>query len=143
MGGSSLCPEVLSETFGQLPGGPRVHVLDSTDPAQVAAVDASVDLSHTLVIVASKSGSTLEPNIFHAYFYQRMVEAVGAANAGRHFIGITDPGSKPDRRRARRLPAHRCRHAEHRRTLFRARPSAPCPRRRGLTPAMAHGAVAI
>ncbi len=94
MGGSSLCPEVLSETFGQLPGGPRVHVLDSTDPAQVAAVDASVDLSRTLVIVASKSGSTLEPNIFHAYFYQRMVEAVGAANAGRHFIAITDPGSK-------------------------------------------------
>ena len=94
MGGSSLCPEVLSETFGQLPGGPRVHVLDSTDPAQVAAVDASVDLSSTLVIVASKSGSTLEPNIFQAYFYQRMVEAVGAANAGRHFIAITDPGSK-------------------------------------------------
>src|SRR4029079_2426705 len=94
MGGSSLCPEVLSETFGQLPGGPRVHVLDSTDPAQVAAVDASVDLSRTLVIVASKSGSTLEPNIFQAYFYQRMVEAVGAANAGRHFIAITDPGSQ-------------------------------------------------
>jgi glucose-6-phosphate isomerase len=94
MGGSSLCPEVLSETFGQLPGGPRVHVLDSTDPAQVAAVDASVDLSSTLVIVASKSGSTLEPNIFHAYFYHRMVETVGAANAGRHFIAITDPGSK-------------------------------------------------
>ena len=45
---------------------------------QVAAIDASVDLSRTLVVVASKSGSTLEPNIFQAYFYQRMVEAVGA-----------------------------------------------------------------
>jgi transaldolase / glucose-6-phosphate isomerase len=94
MGGSSLCPEVLGETFGQLPGGPRLHVLDSTDPAQVAAIDASVDLARTLVIVASKSGSTLEPNIFHAYFHQRMVETVGAAQAGRHFVAITDPGSK-------------------------------------------------
>jgi len=96
MGGSSLCPEVLSETFGQLPGGPRVHVLDSTDPVQVAAVDASVDLARTLVIVSSKSGSTLEPNIFYAYFHQRMVETVGAANAGRHFVAITDPSSKLD-----------------------------------------------
>ena len=94
MGGSSLCPEVLSETFGQLPGGPRMHVLDSTDPAQVLSVDASVDLARTLVIVASKSGSTLEPNIFHAYFYHRMVETVGVAQAGRHFVAITDPGSK-------------------------------------------------
>lgn len=94
MGGSSLCPEVLAETFGQLPGGPRMHVLDSTDPAQVAAVDVSLDLARTLVIVASKSGSTLEPNIFYAYFHQRMVETVGAAEAGRHFVAITDPGSK-------------------------------------------------
>src|SRR5262249_33547494 len=54
----------------------------------------SVDLARTLVIVASKSGSTLEPNIFHAYFYQRMVDTVGAAQAGRHFVAITDPGSK-------------------------------------------------
>jgi transaldolase/glucose-6-phosphate isomerase len=94
MGGSSLCPEVLAETFGQLPGGPRLHVLDSTVPAQVAALEGDVDLAHTLVIVASKSGSTLEPNIFHAYFFDRMVASVGRAAAGRHFIAITDPGSK-------------------------------------------------
>ncbi len=94
MGGSSLCPEVLAETFGQLPGGPRLHVLDSTVPAQVAALEGDVDLAHTLVIVASKSGSTLEPNIFLAYFFDRMVAAVGRAAAGRHFIAITDPGSK-------------------------------------------------
>jgi transaldolase/glucose-6-phosphate isomerase len=83
MGGSSLCPEVLAETFGQLPGGPRLHVLDSTDPTQVASVESRVDLSRALVVVASKSGSTLEPNIFHAYFFQRMVERVGAAPAVR------------------------------------------------------------
>ncbi len=94
MGGSSLCPEVLAETFGQLTGGPRLHVLDSTDPAQVAAVEASVDLAHTLVIVSSKSGSTLEPNIFQAYFYARMRDAVGAERVGRHFVAVTDPGSK-------------------------------------------------
>jgi transaldolase/glucose-6-phosphate isomerase len=94
MGGSSLCPEVLAETFGQLPGGPRLHVLDSTDPTQVASVESRVDLSRALVVVASKSGSTLEPNIFHAYFFQRMVERVGAAQAGRRFVAITDPGSK-------------------------------------------------
>ena len=94
MGGSSLCPEVLAETFGQLSGGPRMHVLDSTDPAQVAAIDASIDLAHTFVIVASKSGSTLEPNIFHAYFYQRLVDTVGESRAGRHFVAITDPGSR-------------------------------------------------
>ena len=94
MGGSSLCPEVLAQTFGQLPGGPRLHVLDSTDPAQVASVESRVDLARTLVIVASKSGSTLEPNIFHAYFFHRMAERVGAAQAGRRFVAITDPGSK-------------------------------------------------
>jgi len=94
MGGSSLCPEVLAETFGQLAGGPKLHVLDSTVPAQVAAIEHEVELPRTLVIVASKSGSTLEPNIFHAHFYERMVAAVGREMAGRHFVAITDPGSK-------------------------------------------------
>jgi transaldolase / glucose-6-phosphate isomerase len=94
MGGSSLCPEVLAESFGPQPGAPRLHVLDSTDPAQVAAVERRVHLSRTLVIVASKSGSTLEPNIFNAYFLDRMTAAVGASEAGRHFVAITDPGSK-------------------------------------------------
>ena len=94
MGGSSLCPEVLAESFGPQAGSPRLHVLDSTDPAQVAALERRVTLASTLVVVASKSGSTLEPNIFSAYFFARMVAAVGAAQAPRHFVAITDPGSK-------------------------------------------------
>jgi glucose-6-phosphate isomerase len=94
MGGSSLCPEVLAESFGPQPGSPRLHVLDSTDPAQVAAVERQVPVPTTLVIVASKSGTTLEPSIFSAYFFERMVAAVGAGQAPRHFVAITDPGSK-------------------------------------------------
>ena len=94
MGGSSLCPEVLAESFGPQAGSPRLHVLDSTDPAQVESLDRRVPLASTLVIVASKSGSTLEPNIFSAYFFDRMVATVGAAQAPRHFLAITDPGSK-------------------------------------------------
>jgi transaldolase/glucose-6-phosphate isomerase len=94
MGGSSLGPEVLATTFGRQPGFPELHVLDSTVPAQVRAVESRVDLARTLVIVASKSGSTLEPNVFKQYFLARMSRAVGAANAGRHFVAITDPGSK-------------------------------------------------
>lgn len=94
MGGSSLCPEVLQMTFGHIAGFPALHVLDSTDPAQVKTFEQKVDIARTLFIVASKSGSTLEPNIFNQYFYQRTVETVGADNAGNHFVAITDPGSK-------------------------------------------------
>jgi transaldolase/glucose-6-phosphate isomerase len=94
MGGSSLCPEVLRMTFGQLPGWPELLVLDSTDPAQVRAFEARVDLGRTLVIVSSKSGTTLEPNIFKQYFFERVKQAVGPDKAGRCFIAITDPGSK-------------------------------------------------
>lgn len=90
MGGSSLCPEVLSITFGIC----NFHVLDSTVPAQVKAVEEKVDLAKTLFIVASKSGSTLEPNCFKQYFYQRVAETVGKENAGKHFVAITDPESK-------------------------------------------------
>jgi transaldolase/glucose-6-phosphate isomerase len=92
MGGSSLCPEVWKETFGAIPGHPELFVLDSTDPAQVQAVEDKVDLGHTLFVVASKSGSTLEPNIFKAYFFEKALQALGT-NAGNHFIAITDPGS--------------------------------------------------
>jgi len=94
MGGSSLCPEVLARTFGSRPGYPTLHVLDSTDPDQVAAFERKVDLSKTLVVVASKSGSTLEPNILDAFFWDRVVKKVGAKDAGRRFVAITDPGSK-------------------------------------------------
>ena len=93
MGGSSLCPDLLAHTFPPETGLPRLLVLDSTDPGQVRAMEERVDLAHTLFFVSSKSGTTLEPNIFAAYFYDRMAAAVGSEAAGSHFIAITDPGS--------------------------------------------------
>ena len=101
MGGSSLCPEVFALTFGQVPGFPRLHILDSTDPAQIRSVEKKLDLAKTLFIVSSKSGSTLEPNIYKQYFFERVQQTVGSNKddndkdkAGSHFIAITDPGSK-------------------------------------------------
>jgi transaldolase/glucose-6-phosphate isomerase len=94
MGGSSLCPEVLRMTFGRIPQFPTLHVLDSTDPAQVKSFEHQIDIAKTLFIVSSKSGSTLEPNIFKQYFFERTKQTVGATKAGAHFIAITDPGSK-------------------------------------------------
>jgi transaldolase / glucose-6-phosphate isomerase len=93
MGGSSLCVEVLELTFGKIDGYPKVLVLDSTDPAQVKTVESKLDIAKTIFIVSSKSGSTLEPNIFKEYFYERVKQVVGAADAGKHFIAVTDPGS--------------------------------------------------
>ncbi len=90
MGGSSLCPEVLAITFGR----ENFHILDSTVPSQVKAVEAKLDLAKTLFIVASKSGSTLEPNCFKRYFFDRVSDLVGKEKAGSQFIAITDPGSK-------------------------------------------------
>src|SRR5271166_280944 len=94
MGGSSLCPEVLSLTFGPQPGFPELRIVDSTDPEQVWTARNEVNLATTLVVVASKSGSTLEPNILKQFFFNEMKNAVGAENAGSHFVAITDPGSK-------------------------------------------------
>jgi glucose-6-phosphate isomerase len=94
MGGSSLCPEVLRMTFGRITRFPTLHVLDSTDPAQVKSFEHQIDIPKTLFIVSSKSGSTLEPNIFKQYFFERTKQAVGAVKVGSQFIAITDPGSK-------------------------------------------------
>ncbi len=94
MGGSSLCPEVFDKTFGKIDGYPQLFVLDSTDPAQVKALESKVDLANTVFIVSSKSGTTLEPNIFKQYFFQRVEQTLGAGKAGSRFIAITDPGSK-------------------------------------------------
>ena len=94
MGGSSLCPEVLAKTFGHIEGFPKLNVLDSTDPAQVRAFENKIDLAKTLFIVSSKSGSTLEPNIFKQYFFERVKETIGPEKAGSRFIAITDPDSK-------------------------------------------------
>jgi transaldolase/glucose-6-phosphate isomerase len=94
MGGSSLCPEVLRLTFGKIAGFPELHVLDSTDPAQIKAIESKIDLKSTLFIVSSKSGGTLEPNIYKQYFFTRVKEVVGEKEAGNRFITVTDPGSK-------------------------------------------------
>ena len=93
MGGSSLCPEVLAKTFGRMPEFPELRIIDSTDPVQVWEVRNEINLPDTLIVVASKSGSTLEPNILKQYFFEQMKFAVGD-EAGAHFIAITDPGSK-------------------------------------------------
>ena len=102
MGGSSLGPEMLGRTFGPQPGWPRFHMLDSTDPAQIRAIDQAIDLDKTLFMVSSKSGGTLEPNIFLDYFLGRVVATGGADHAGEHFVAVTDPGSSLEAR-ARKL----------------------------------------
>ncbi|KAA8389858.1 bifunctional transaldolase/phosoglucose isomerase [Acetobacter tropicalis] len=93
MGGSSLGPEVLAETFGKHEGFGHLYVLDSTDPQQVATYAKKIDPANTLFIVASKSGGTLEPNIMLAYFHDLAKKALGE-KVGSHFVAITDPGSK-------------------------------------------------
>jgi transaldolase/glucose-6-phosphate isomerase len=93
MGGSSLGPEVLAETFAKKPGFPKLHVLDSTDPAQVRTMEKAIDIARTLFIVSSKSGGTTEPNAMKNYFFARVSEAIGADKAGHRFIAVTDPGS--------------------------------------------------
>lgn len=92
MGGSSLCPEVLAETYGQTPGFMQLRVLDSTDPSAVLHAAEWVEVGQTLFVVASKSGGTIEVRSFEAYFYEKVKEQLGAA-AGSQFIAITDPGT--------------------------------------------------
>jgi transaldolase/glucose-6-phosphate isomerase len=94
MGGSSLGPEVLAETFGSKPGHPELIVLDSTDPAQVRRVAGMIDPARTLFVVSSKSGSTLEPDVLHSFFFDMVEKSLGKGKAGDHFIAVTDPGSK-------------------------------------------------
>ena len=93
MGGSSLGPEVLRQCIGSAEGFPALTVLDSTVPARVGTVTRSIDPARALFIVSSKSGGTIEPNSFYKHFRQAVERAVGAERAGRHFVGITDPGT--------------------------------------------------
>ena len=93
MGGSSLGAEVVGHVLGGGEGAPALHVLDTTDPAQIARTASRIDLPRTLCIVSSKSGTTLEPALLAAHFQDRMRQAVGPARAGSHFAAITDPGS--------------------------------------------------
>ncbi|HEY2992169.1 MAG TPA: bifunctional transaldolase/phosoglucose isomerase [Methylomirabilota bacterium] len=94
MGGTVLGVDTLARTFGKTAGFPELHLIDSTDPAQVQAAERKIDLARTLVIVSSKSGSTLEPNALREYFFERVKAAVGPAEAGKRFMAITDAGSK-------------------------------------------------
>jgi transaldolase/glucose-6-phosphate isomerase len=91
MGGSSLCPEVMRETFGKVDDFPELHVLDSTDPAQIKAMENRIDFAKTIFIVSSKSGGTLEPTIFKQYFFERAKQVVGEKDVGSRFMVITDP----------------------------------------------------
>jgi transaldolase/glucose-6-phosphate isomerase len=100
MGGSSLAPDIMGEILGDISGGPatdadwpELHVLDSTDPTQIADLDEKLALDRSLFVVSSKSGSTTEPNAFFAYYYEKVAKLVGTSNAGRQFIAITDPGT--------------------------------------------------
>ncbi|HEV2837300.1 MAG TPA: hypothetical protein VGW58_18415, partial [Pyrinomonadaceae bacterium] len=86
MGGSSLCPEVLARTFGPQPGYPELLVLDSTDPDVIAAFAERIEVEKCLFVIASKSGTTTEPNVFYKFWYDR-------AKSGKNFVVITDPGS--------------------------------------------------
>jgi len=93
MGGSSLCSEVTRRLFGARAGYPRLNVLDSTVPQAVHALETRLDLSRTLFMVASKSGTTTEPAVFHRYFYDR-VKSVKGDKAGENFIAVTDPDTQ-------------------------------------------------
>ncbi len=93
MGGSSLAPDLFSKIFSRPKGYPELIVLDSTDPAAVKQVLDSINLSKSLFIISSKSGSTIETESFYLYFYDLLKRKYGAEAAGEHFVAITDPSS--------------------------------------------------
>ncbi len=92
MGGSSLCPEVLRQTFGLQEGFPELLVLDSTDPDAINNLRQQLDIGRCLFVIASKSGTTTEPIAFHRYWYDEVSKK--SAQPGKSFITITDPGSQ-------------------------------------------------
>src|SRR5215204_2647377 len=87
MGGSSLGPEVIRRSYGEVPGGMSLHLLDSTDPGAIRDVERQIDLDKTFFIVSSKSGGTIETLSHMRYFYER------TGGDGSHFCAVTDPGS--------------------------------------------------
>ena len=113
-------PGSVERNLRRVAGSPDLLVLDSTDPAQVTSFEASIDPARTLFIVSSKSGSTLEPNIFKAYFFDKTKHAVGADKAARHFVAVTDPGSNLRKKRRPTASAISSRPQEHRRPLLGA-----------------------
>ncbi len=96
MGGSSLCPEVFARTFYRESGYPRLHVLDSTVPAELRALEKKIDIARTLFVVSSKSGGTVETLSHCAYFFEQVKERVGGL-VGRSFVAITDSGTPLER----------------------------------------------
>ena len=121
MGGSSLGPEVLAAVFGHKQNFPRLRILDSTVPAQIKALERTLDLGKTLFIVSSKSGSTTEPNIFKDYFFKRVADAVGEGESRPAFcrhhrsgLGAGAGGQGAE------LSQDILRRAQHRRPLLRA-----------------------
>lgn len=100
MGGSSLCPEVLRRTFGRQTDFPELLVLDSTDPDTLARFERQIDLRKTLFVIASKSGTTIEPLSLYRYFFNRVEESLqqespdnNIGDVGSRFVAITDPGT--------------------------------------------------
>jgi len=92
MGGSSLCPEVLRQTFGKQEGYPELLVLDSTDPDAFSDIADQIDITHCLFIISSKSGTTTEPLVFYKYWYDQVGRR--KENPGECFVAVTDPGTK-------------------------------------------------
>jgi transaldolase/glucose-6-phosphate isomerase len=97
MGGSSLAPDILADTFGRCDGYPQLYVLDSTCPQQIKELEEKINVGETLFIISSKSGTTTEPNAFYAYFHEKVSKQVGSSQAGRNFVAITDPGTSLDK----------------------------------------------
>jgi transaldolase/glucose-6-phosphate isomerase len=93
MGGSSLGPDVLRNTFGPVKGYPRLHVLDTTDPATILSTRRKIQVGKTLFIVASKSGETTETLSHFAYFWDQVQKSGKGGKAGRQFAAVTDPGT--------------------------------------------------
>ncbi|MDT7541457.1 MAG: transaldolase / glucose-6-phosphate isomerase [Acidobacteriota bacterium] len=91
MGGSSLCPEVLRQTFGQQQGSPELLVLDSTDPDTIASFASRIDVERTLFVISSKSGTTTEPLAFYKYWFDQVGQR--SKEPGQNFIAVTDPGT--------------------------------------------------
>jgi len=109
MGGSSLAPEVLRAVAQVQPGWPRFTVVDTVNPDHLRSV--MVPPARTLFLLASKSGSTVEPNVLAAHFRQRLIDS-GITNWGQHFVAITDPGTALETRGS----------TEHFRAVFRNPP---------------------
>ncbi|HKU80643.1 MAG TPA: bifunctional transaldolase/phosoglucose isomerase [Candidatus Tumulicola sp.] len=93
MGGSSLAPDILADTFGTFDGRPQLLTLDSTCPAQIQELEEKIDIAQTLFVISSKSGTTTEPNAFYAYFHEKVSKLLGSQKAGGSFAAITDPGT--------------------------------------------------